>query len=295
MTEAEPQYVKVHTLSNRFEADIVADALNREGIPVLLRSFVETPYSGLFVPQRGWGRVMVPEQMADRAREIISGLAEENEAGSGTPADAQQIDPRLWDALRRADPREIASRALVEYEPAENVYVVPFLNTAVLCYPATREMEVLGSLAHLSGDFQLGLVVLHYLLYSREKSLSNNLVTPQDLPSNGFDHTAAHTFATVSLRETFDAGPELIDTAAQSIGGEKASRENLSYSFRVLPRIPVSILSRARDEESEPSLQILFDETVADHLGSMEAVWGLVSVFARVLRDAASISSTGSG
>ena len=108
---------------------------------------------------------MVPKEMADRAREIISGLPEERTTG---PAAGRrpQIEPGLWDALRQADPQEIASRALVEYEREENVYIVPFLNTAVLCYPETEEIEVLGRLADLSGDFQLNVVVLHYLLYA---------------------------------------------------------------------------------------------------------------------------------
>ena len=107
MTEEQLQYVKVHTLSNRFEADVIADALRQEGIPVLVRSFEETPYAGLFVPQKGWGRIMVPKEMVDLAREIISRLAEKEEAGDMPPGGDLQIDPGLWDALRKADPREI--------------------------------------------------------------------------------------------------------------------------------------------------------------------------------------------
>ena len=145
LAETEFQYVKVHTLSNRFEADVIADALRQEGIPVLVRAFEETPYAGLFVPQKGWGRIMVPKEMADLACEIISGLSEE-ESGGVTSAGDWQIDPLLWDALRRADPREITGRTLVEYDLEESVYVVPFLNTAVLCYPETEEIEVLGRL-----------------------------------------------------------------------------------------------------------------------------------------------------
>jgi hypothetical protein len=233
--------------------------------------------------------------MADRAREIIASLAEENEDEARPLADARQIEPGLWDALRRADPLEIVSRTLVEYERAENVYIVPFLSTAVLCYPAGGEIEVLGGLAHLSGDFQLGLVVLHYLLYSKEKPLANNWVSEKDLPSGGLFFTSAHTLATVSLHETFDSGTELLDTAAQSIGGEKAGLGDLSYRFRVLPRIPVLIIFRASDEEFESSLQILFDATITDHLGSLDLVWGLVNVFARVLQDAAALSSSETG
>ncbi len=285
MAETEPQYVKVHTLSNRFEADLITDALRQEGIPVLLRSFEETPYSGLFVPQRGWGRIMVPEEMAGRAREIISGLAEDNDR----PFADLQIDPGLWDALRQADPREIASRALVEYDRAKNVYIVPFMNTEVLCYPETGEIEVPGRHADLSGDFQLSLVVLHYLLYSRNKPLANKWVSEKDLPSGSLFFSASHTLPTESLRETFDTGPGLLDAAARRIAGEKAGMAGLSYRFRVLPRIPVLIIFHVRDEEFESSFHILFDETVTDHFSSLDLIWGLVNVFARVLLDSAAL------
>ena len=155
MTETQSKYVKVHTLSNRFEADVITEALRQEGIPVIVRSFEETPYTGLFIPQKGWGRIMVPKEMADLAREIISGLAEEIESDDLSSAGDLHIDPRLWDAVRQADPREITARAAVEYDREESVYVVPFLNTVVLCYPETEEIEVIGRLAGFSEDFLL--------------------------------------------------------------------------------------------------------------------------------------------
>ena len=119
-------------------------ALRQEGIPVLVRAFEETPYAGLFVPQKGWGRIMVPKEMADLAREIISGLTRENESGTcRLPATGRSI-PGCGRRLRQADPREIAAKSPCGIRPEESVYVVPFLNTAVLCYPETEEIEVLG-------------------------------------------------------------------------------------------------------------------------------------------------------
>src|SRR5208337_1368242 len=191
LAETQFQYVKVHTLSNRFEADVIADALRQEGIPVLLRPFEETPYTGLFIPQKGWGRIMVPKEMADLAREIISGLTQENEPGSMPSAGDRQTASRFWDALRQADPQEIASRAVVEYQPEDNVYIVPFLNTAVRCSPETEEIEVLGGLADFSEDFLLPGVVVHYLLAARNKPLTNKWVSEKDLPGGGLFFTAS--------------------------------------------------------------------------------------------------------
>ena len=63
--------MRFHTVGNRFEADLLLHALEQEGIPVRLRSYEETPYDGLFVPQRGWGALFVPEEDEEAARELI--------------------------------------------------------------------------------------------------------------------------------------------------------------------------------------------------------------------------------
>lgn len=223
MAETEFQYVKVHTLSNRFEADVIEDALKQEGIPVLVRSFVETPYAGLFVPQKGWGRIMVPKEMAGQAKEIISGLAEKQEGNDLQFTGDPQIEPRLWDALRQASPREISARTLVEFDREENVYVVPFLDTAALCYPETEEIELLGRQGDLSMDFQLNLLILRYLLDAQNKPLANNWVSEKDLPGGSLFFTASHTLPKESLAGAFDARPALLNDAARSIGGEKVN------------------------------------------------------------------------
>ncbi len=286
LAETQFQYVKVHTLSNRFEADVIANALRQEGIPVLVRAFEETPYAGLFVPQKGWGRIMVPKEMADLACEIISGLSEQGVEALPSAGD-WQIDPRLWEALRQADPREITGRTLVEYDLEESVYVVPFLNTAVLCYPETEEIEVLGRLVDFSKDFQLSLVILHYLLYARDKPLANKWVGEKDLPGGGLFFTAAHTLPMEPLTRAFDGRPGLLDASARSIGGEKVNMGGLSYRFRILPRIPILIILWMRDEEFEPSSHVLFDETIIAHFSSLDLVYALVTVFANVLLDSA--------
>ena len=71
LDSTESPWVRLHTLGNRFEADLLLDALEQEGIPVRLRTYEETPYDGLFVPQRGWGALFVPAEDEDGARELI--------------------------------------------------------------------------------------------------------------------------------------------------------------------------------------------------------------------------------
>ena len=130
-------FVSIHTLSNRFEADVLLDALRKEGIPTFLRSFEETPYDGLFVCQRGWGWLMVPEEFSGRALQIIKPMIEDVQSRT-IYVDPSDVDPLLWERLRDADPQAISRNARVKYDPQPGAYVVPFLGAEFLCSPDRR-------------------------------------------------------------------------------------------------------------------------------------------------------------
>ena len=73
--------VKVFILKNWFEADIIKGELEKEGIPVLIRSFRDTAYDGIYIHQKCWGEVRVPEKEKKRAEEIIGALENAFEKG----------------------------------------------------------------------------------------------------------------------------------------------------------------------------------------------------------------------
>ena len=65
---------KLITLDNQFQADLLTDALDKAGIPFLVREYKDTAYDGLFVTQKGWGTVMVEESKLEEARTISKDL-----------------------------------------------------------------------------------------------------------------------------------------------------------------------------------------------------------------------------
>jgi len=70
--EATDQWVKVGTVENRFEGDRISQALEEAGIRFLVKSFLDTAYNGLYIPQKGWGVVMVSEKNREEAERLIS-------------------------------------------------------------------------------------------------------------------------------------------------------------------------------------------------------------------------------
>jgi hypothetical protein len=66
------RWIKAGIIENRFEGDRVSHALQEADIPFLIKSFLDTAYDGLYLPQKGWGAVMVPEKFREEAERMIS-------------------------------------------------------------------------------------------------------------------------------------------------------------------------------------------------------------------------------
>ena len=66
------RWMKAGIIENRFEGDRISQALNQAGIPFLIKSFHDTAYDGLYLPQKGWGAILVPEEFGKEAERVIS-------------------------------------------------------------------------------------------------------------------------------------------------------------------------------------------------------------------------------
>ena len=54
------------------EAQIAQAALRQAGIPCILDSFTTlNPFDGIWIPQRGWGRIIVRQRDVKSARQVI--------------------------------------------------------------------------------------------------------------------------------------------------------------------------------------------------------------------------------
>ena len=83
--------VRIHTVENRFEADLLVHALGQDNIPVLIRRFEETAYDGLFVTQMGWGALLVPGDYEEEAASVVSRVLKSiNDCVSQAPSTGEE-------------------------------------------------------------------------------------------------------------------------------------------------------------------------------------------------------------
>jgi deoxyribose-phosphate aldolase len=98
--------VLLRDLDDRFQADLWTQALEEQGVPHLLRTFEDTAYDGLFISQKGYGRIFVEEDWLERARKIDADLAGKLLVPDMTLAElAARLDHTLLDPM--AGPAEL--------------------------------------------------------------------------------------------------------------------------------------------------------------------------------------------
>ena len=64
-------WIKAGIVENRFEGDRISQSLREAEIPFLIKSFLDTAYDGLYIPQKGWGVVLVSEKDREEAEKLI--------------------------------------------------------------------------------------------------------------------------------------------------------------------------------------------------------------------------------
>ena len=68
--------IRIATLDNEVQAQLLSALLDEEGITHLLRSYHDTAYDGLFQAERGWGHVEADESDRERVLAVIEAMKE---------------------------------------------------------------------------------------------------------------------------------------------------------------------------------------------------------------------------
>ncbi len=276
----EETYIPAYTLANRFEADLVADTLEKEGIPFWIRSFEDTAYDGLFVVQKGWGQVLVPRSAFHKTVRLIHFILK-NPPQKGLYEDPEQIDPKLWEELTELDPEEVCQRVKVGFNSANKSYTVPFFNGKILCFPEKRLVEFEQPMPYNKVDFELVLVTLHYLIHGNPVEPTGRWLGEKDLPGGYIFFHGPHQLPTRPLEELFQMDSSYLEKAASILGGKKEEKGDLAYVFKVFPRVPMLIVFWKGDEEFEPKVSFRFDETITKHFPLLDQVFALSYTFYR--------------
>ncbi|MGQ9616549.1 MAG: DUF3786 domain-containing protein [Spirochaetota bacterium] len=174
---------------------------------------------------------------------------------------------RLKEELRKREPEEIARRSGAPYrEEGEGkgyFQMILFGEKIIVTYP---EFDVLEADTENRASERFCAIVLHYLHKAEGSPEEGRWVSLAELPDGQFYRQAYQGYSGNRLMKIFGNDLGRFEKAATAAGGEKEEIGDASYSFRVLPRIPLLAVYWRGDEEFGPSCQILFDASVSHYL-----------------------------
>lgn len=83
MTRKMDPFIKIATIGNLIEAQVLASVLEQRAIPHRIRSFHDTAYDGLFQFQKGWGEIYAPVEYRADILQILESADNEGLDNSG--------------------------------------------------------------------------------------------------------------------------------------------------------------------------------------------------------------------
>ena len=96
--------VLLRKLDNRFEADVWCEAMERSGVPYLLRTYQDSAYDSLYVSQKGYASLFVEDAWLERAKQVDRDLEASSQSRPGDEIDlARRLDNCLLDPVAGID------------------------------------------------------------------------------------------------------------------------------------------------------------------------------------------------
>ena len=210
----------------------------------------------------------------------------------------------LWVQLEKLDPAETARRAGCEYICIEecpdgedsplafdastgNVpngyWVMTFLNRRYEIDPVKKTVRVAEKNAEKEPvGFLEQLCILAYLIKAQDIPRSDTLVKSEQLSGGDFFFRGIHALPTEELAEALGEEPTLLFKAGEALGGRRCEYGDASVEIFLLPRLPVTVIIWAGDEEFASRASILFDRTAADQM-ALDALGAGVDLMVKAL------------
>jgi hypothetical protein len=102
--------------------------------------------------------------------------------------------------------------------------------------------------------------------HSKDLLPTNRLLKAQSLPGGEFFFRGHHSLPTDKLEDVFGKNPENLYPASMPLGAKKCDFGDASVELLVLPRVPLTFVIWAGDDEFDARASILFDSTASEQI-----------------------------
>lgn len=127
-----------------------------------------------------------------------------------------------------------------------------------------------GSVSFTDGEVEVPIaekiLILHYLVHASDVALANKPISFKELPGGAIYITPFTNRSIRPLLGAFGEDPQALLPIAEKLAGKRANHGDVSVIINVFPRIPVTLILWAGDDEFPASGNILFDASAPGYL-----------------------------
>jgi hypothetical protein len=182
------------------------------------------------------------------------------------PETFQPAIDKAWEDLMKLDPNSIIENANVTFDESKHTFTVPVLNQEYQISLKDKKIHFPGGEINEHVYGAITVLLLHYLINARSTTLKNKLITYRELPDGMVFYNAFRSIAIQPIADKYGYDLDGFAKAAEAIGGRKVNHGEIAYEFYIFPRVPVTYLLWAGDDEIPGSANILFDASASEQL-----------------------------
>ena len=173
---------------------------------------------------------------------------------------------QFWERLAGLHREETAKRAQCRYLAECDSFTMFLLNTEHVIDPVRRTVRVTAESSGGDAGYVQQLCLLAYLVNAKDLPPADRLVSAEKLDPGGFFFRGAHRLPVEKLADALGPDPQLLHEAGRLLNAVPRAFGDASMELLVLPRIPVTLVIWAADEEFPARASILFDQNATAQL-----------------------------
>ncbi|MCK5312589.1 MAG: DUF3786 domain-containing protein [Desulfobacteraceae bacterium] len=175
------------------------------------------------------------------------------------------VDKSYFDKLSKRDPDEICQRTPCKYNDVNKSYTLSAWGNEYAIYPHESRIDFLGK-KNSSPHELFYLVVIFYLLNIKEIRIRNEWISEKDIPGGPTFFRGPHEIPTNLISRLYKNNIQEFRTRCIQMGGSELDLADASYSFNIVPQIPVAVLYWEGDDDFPPEAKLLYDRSIIDLL-----------------------------
>lgn len=182
------------------------------------------------------------------------------------PTPQSGID-KAWELLSSMNPADVMRSALVGYEA--ECYRLRCLHMDIGVCPHKRELTTPSpeaeALTKRLGYF-FNHVTLWYLVLARDIALGGRHLKPESLRGGAIFYRGTHALPLAAIAAKWGDDPQGFIARGESLGGRRVNFGDAALELYPAPRIPITLILWAADDEFPARADLLFDSSVDSQL-----------------------------